>query len=121
MPPKKNKKTKKKFSSEYTTLSILEYLYVNAQKTPVSKYNIVTNTHGIKQQRTDRINMIMNTLEQNEYIKSVKTFSNVIFYQITEKGIEAYSQWVKAFLNFARNTTTNDTKWRDSNIISCLL
>ena len=108
MPPKKNKKTKKKFSSEYTTLSILEYLYVNAQKTPVSKYNILTNTPGIRQQRTDRINLIMNTLEQNEYIKSFKTSSNIIFYQITEKGIEAYSQWIKAFLNFAR--ATNNAK-----------
>lgn len=66
-------------------LSILEYLYANAQKTHVSKYNIVTKTYGIKQQRTDRINLIMDTLEQNEYIKSVKT-SNIIFYQITEKG-----------------------------------
>jgi predicted transcriptional regulator len=43
-------------------------------------------------QRTDRINLIIDTLEQNEFIKSVKTSSNTIFYQITEKGIEAYSQ-----------------------------
>ena len=83
-------------------LSVLEYLYVNAQKTHVSNYNIVTNTYGIKQQRTDRINLILDTLEQNEYIKSVKTSSNIIFYQITEKGIEAYSQWIKATLLFIR-------------------
>jgi DNA-binding PadR family transcriptional regulator len=44
----------------------------------------------------------MDTLEQNEYIKSVKTSSNIIFYQITEKGIEAYSQWIKATLLFIR-------------------
>jgi len=34
-------------------LSILEYVYVNSRKTPVSKYNIVTNTPGIRQQRAD--------------------------------------------------------------------
>jgi DNA-binding PadR family transcriptional regulator len=106
LPSKRTSREKKRrFSSEYTMLSVLEYLYANAQKTPVSKYNILTNTPGIKQQRTDRINLIMDTLEQNEYIKSVKTSSNVIFYQITEKGAEAYSQWIKAFLNFARATS----------------
>jgi hypothetical protein len=106
LPSKRTSREKKKrFSSEYTMLSVLEYLYTNAQKTPVSKYNILTNTPGIKQQRTDRINLIMDTLEQNEYIKSVKTSSNIIFYQITEKGAEAYSQWIKAFLNFARATS----------------
>jgi hypothetical protein len=35
------KKKKNRFSSEYTMLSILEYLYTNTQKIPVSKYNIV--------------------------------------------------------------------------------
>ena len=54
---KENEKQKKKnrFSSEYTMLSILEYLYTNTQKMSVSKYNIVTNTPGIKQQRPDRV------------------------------------------------------------------
>ena len=108
MPSKKTRREKKRFSSEYTMFSVLEYLYANAQKTPVSKYNIVTNTHGIRQQRTDRVNLIMNTLEQNEYIKSVKTSSNVTFYQITEKGIDAYSRWIKAFLNFARATSNSE-------------
>jgi hypothetical protein len=101
---RKRKEKKTRFSSEYTMLSILEYLYVNAQKTPVSKYNIVTNTTRIRQQRADRINLTMDILEQNEFIKSVKTSSNVTFYMITEKGIEAYSKWVKEFLNFARST-----------------
>jgi DNA-binding PadR family transcriptional regulator len=50
----------------------------------------------------------MDTLEQNEYIKSVKTSSNVILYQITEKGAEAYSQWIKAFVNFARATNNGE-------------
>lgn len=71
-------------------LSILEYLYVNSQKTPVSKYNIVTNTKGIKQQRPDRINIIMDLLEINGYIKSLKTSSNITYYQISENRIDAY-------------------------------
>jgi predicted transcriptional regulator len=41
-------------------------------------------------------------LEQSEYIKPIRTSSNAIFYQITGKGIEAYSEWIKDFLNFAR-------------------
>ena len=94
--------SKKRFSSEYTMLSILEYLYVNSQKIPVSKYNIITNTRGIKQQRPDRINVIMDMLEKNGYIKSVKTSSNIIYYQISENGIDAYSKWIKDFLDFAR-------------------
>jgi DNA-binding PadR family transcriptional regulator len=93
---------KKRFSSEYTMLSIIEYLFVNSQKTPVSKYNIVTNTKGIKQQRPDRINVIMDTLEKNGYIKSVKTSSNIAYYQISEDGINAYLKWIKDFLDFAR-------------------
>ena len=93
--------TKKRFSSEYTMLSILEYLYVNTQKFSISKYHIVTKIQGIKQQRPDRISRIMNTLERNGYISSVKT-PNATFYQITEKGKEAYSKWVKDFLDFAR-------------------
>ena len=97
----------KRFSSEYTMLSILEYLYSNAQKIPISKYKIVTNTPGIRQQRPDRVNIIIGVLEQNGYIKSINTSSNVTFYQITEKGIEAYSKWIKDFLNFARSTSSN--------------
>ena len=55
-----------------------------SQKTPVSKYNIVTNTKGIKQQRPDRINVIMDMLERNDY---VKTSSNITYYQISENGM----------------------------------
>ena len=101
---------KKRFSSEYTMLSIIEYLYVNSQKTPVSKYNIVTNTKGIKQQRPDRINVIMDMLEKNGYIKSVKTSSNVTYYQISEKGIDAYLKWIKDFLDFAREANRENPK-----------
>jgi DNA-binding PadR family transcriptional regulator len=101
---------KKRFSSEYTMLSIIEYLYVNSQKTPVSKYNIVTNTKGIKQQRPDRINVIMDMLDKNGYIKSVKTSSNVTYYQISEKGIDAYLKWIKDFLDFAREANRENPK-----------
>ncbi len=73
----------------------------------LTKYNIVTNIHGIKQQRADRIHFIMDILEQHEYVRSVKT-SNAIFYQITEKGIEAYSKWIKDFLNFARHVNKTE-------------
>jgi hypothetical protein len=66
-------KKKSRFSSEYTMLSILEYLYVNAQKRPVSKYNIVTNTPGIRQQRPDRVNLMMDSLDKNGYIISEYT------------------------------------------------
>jgi DNA-binding PadR family transcriptional regulator len=117
---RRKEKKKTRFSSEYTMLSILEYLYVNAQKTPVSKYNIVTNTARIRQQRADRINLTMDILERNEFIKSVKTSSNVTFYIITEKGIEAYSKWVKEFLNFARSTNEikeEEEKGEDDNDI----
>jgi hypothetical protein len=68
----------KRFSSEYTILSILEYLYLNAQSTPVSKYKIVTNAAGIRQQRPDRVNNIMQILEQNGFIRSIEASSTVI-------------------------------------------
>jgi len=99
---KKNKKGR--FSSEYTMLSILEYLYVNSRKTPVSKYNIVTNAPGIRQQRADRVNLMMDSLENNGYIVSEPTSSNITFYKITQKGIDEYEKWVKNFLDFARST-----------------
>jgi predicted transcriptional regulator len=103
------RKNKNRFSAEYTMLSILEYLYVNGQKTPVSKYNIVTNTPGIRQQRADRVNLMMDSLEHNGYIKSEYTSSNVIFYRITQKGIEAYEKWIKDFLDFSRSTNITTT------------
>lgn len=82
-------------------LSIIEYLFNNAQRTPVTKFNIVTNTPGIKQQRPDRINLMMDLLVRNLYIKTIVT-SNATYYQITERGIDAYLNWMKDFLEFAR-------------------
>ena len=61
---------KKRFSSEFTSLSILEYLYLNSQNIPVSKYNIINNTPLIKKQRPDRVNLIISLLESNGYIKN---------------------------------------------------
>ena len=85
-------------------LSILEYLYINAQNIPVTKYKILTNSPEIRQQRPDRVNNIMEILEQNGYIKSIKASSTVTFYQITGHGIEAYSKWIKDYLYFARTS-----------------
>ncbi|HZD36561.1 MAG TPA: hypothetical protein VE130_15255 [Nitrososphaeraceae archaeon] len=93
---------KRRLSSEYTMLSILEYLCINAAKAPVSKYHIITKVPSIKQQRQDRISDIMLTLEKQCLIISIKT-SDSTFYSVTEKGVEAYSRWVKSFLNFTRS------------------
>lgn len=75
---------------------------------PVSKYNIVTNTPGIKQQRPDRVNLMINSLEKNGYVTSINTSSNLTFYKITQNGIDAYERWIKDFLEFAKraNITT---------------
>jgi DNA-binding PadR family transcriptional regulator len=83
-------------------LSILEYLCINTINTPVTKYHIVTKVPGIKQQRKDRISDIMLTLENQGLINSIKT-SDSTFYNVTDKGVEAYSRWVKNFLNFTRS------------------
>ena len=45
----------------------------------------------------------MLTLEKQGLISSIKT-SDSTFYYVTEKGFEAYSKWVKSFLNFTRAT-----------------
>ena len=82
-------------------LSILEYLYIHARTTPVSKYHISLKVPGIKQQRRDRISSMMDMLERKGFVKSFQTASTV-FYQITDKGTEAYFNWVKPFLEFAR-------------------
>jgi len=93
---------KKRLSSEYTMLSILEYLYNNSQSVPVSKFNIVTRTPGIKKQRPDRVNAMIDMLQSNGYLTSRKT-TNTTFYYITEKGIIEYTRWMKKFLEFARS------------------
>jgi DNA-binding MarR family transcriptional regulator len=94
---------KKRFSTEYTMLSILEYLCINSLNTPISKYHIVNKIPGIRQQRQDRASSIMSTLEANGFIKSIKTSADSTFYQVTNKGIEAYLKWIKNFLDFARS------------------
>jgi hypothetical protein len=94
---------KRRFSTEYTMLSILEYLCINSLHTPVSKYHIINKIPGIRQQRQDRVSAIMGTLETNGFINSIRTSSNSTFYQITSKGLEVYSKWVKDFLEFVRS------------------
>jgi DNA-binding PadR family transcriptional regulator len=92
---------KKRFSSEYTMLSILEYLCTDALNRPVTRYHIITKVLEIKQQRPDRISHMMDSLEKNDFIKSIK-MSNSTYYQITDRGVTAYTKWVKDFLDFAR-------------------
>ena len=89
------------FHQNDTMLSILEYLYNNSQEAPVSKFNIVAHTPGIKRQRPDRVNLMMDSLQSNYFIMAVK-FSNTTFYKITEKGIIEYTKWIKNFLEFAK-------------------
>ena len=62
----------------------------------------MTKINEIKQQRPDRISLILNKLEQNGYIESIKT-PNTKFYLITEKGFDAYLKWIRDFLTFARS------------------
>ena len=62
----------------------------------------MTKINEIKQQRPDRISLILNKLEQNGYIKSIET-PNAKFYLVTEKGFNAYLKWIKDFLIFVRS------------------
>jgi len=91
----------KRFSNEYTILSILEYFCLYSRKVAISKYHIMTKISEIKQQRPDRISHILIKLEKNGYIESIET-PNTKFYLITEKGFEAYLKWIKDFLTFVR-------------------
>jgi DNA-binding PadR family transcriptional regulator len=96
----------KRFSSEYTMLTILEYLCLYSTKTPISKYHIMNKITAIRQQRPDRISMILNKLEDNGYIRSIIDTSNnptPKLYLVTEKGFEAYLKWIKEFLSFVRS------------------
>jgi len=97
---------RRRLSSEYTMLSIPEYLYYNSQMSPVTKFNIVTHTPGIKRQRPDRVNLMMDSLQSNGYILAVKS-SNITSYKITEKGIAEYTKWIRNFLEFAREAHDN--------------
>lgn len=95
-------RNKVRLSSEYTMLCILEYMCTRALNIPITKYHILTKVTDIKQQRPDRVAYIMNTLEQNGFIKCINT-SNPKRYQVTEKGLKAYGKWAKDFLDFARS------------------
>jgi DNA-binding PadR family transcriptional regulator len=98
----------KRFSSEYTMLSILEYLCLYSREIPVSKYHIMTKINAIRQQRPDRISNILNGLEENGYIKSIiDDESKTKLFLITETGFDAYLKWIKDFLFFVR-TVNND-------------
>ncbi|HET7643041.1 MAG TPA: hypothetical protein VFK40_06005 [Nitrososphaeraceae archaeon] len=106
-------KKAKRFSSEYTMLSILEYLCLYSTKTPVSKYHIMTKIAGIKQQRQDRVSLLLNELEENGYIKSIIDTSSTTnlttkLYLVTEKGFDAYLKWVEEFLSFVRSMNNED-------------
>ena len=83
-------------------LSILEYLCINSQSGPLSKYHIVTKISVIKQQRHDRISEILSILEENGLIESTNT-SDSTFYEITDNGNMVYHKWVKDFLTFMRS------------------
>jgi hypothetical protein len=80
---------------------ILEYLYSNSRSdstvspdpntkpnsraVSISKYHIMTKIPELKQQRQDRLSIILNTLEKNELIDSTVT-PNATFYRITQGG-----------------------------------
>jgi len=100
-------KRKKRLSPEYTILSILEYLCISSKDTLVSKYHIINKLPNIKQQRSDRINDLMEELEKNGLIETIKT-TNSTFYKVTEKGIESYYKWIKSFLDFSRSVNKID-------------
>ena len=91
-------------------LSILEYLCVYSTKTPISKYHIMTKIAAIRQQRPDRISLILNRLEDNGYIKSIvdTSSSTTKLYLVTEKGFDADLKWVKEFLYFVRSMNNNE-------------
>ena len=97
-------------------LSILEYLCIYSAKVPVSKYHIMTKIAGIKQQRQDRVSLLLNELEENGYIKSIidtsssssTTNPTTKLYLVTEKGFDAYLKWIKEFLSFVRSMNNDD-------------
>ena len=103
-------KRAKRFSSEYAMLSILEYLCLYSTKMPISKYHIMTKIAAIRQQRQDRVSLLLNQLEDNGYIKSIVDTSSTTtkLYLVTEKGFDAYLKWVKEFLYFVRSKNNNE-------------
>jgi DNA-binding PadR family transcriptional regulator len=96
-----------RFSAEYTMLVILEYLHSTSNNKSLSKYHIITKIPELKQQRQDRISVILGTLEKNGLIISTET-PNATFYRITEKGNMAYLKWVGDFLKFFRHVRNDN-------------
>ncbi|HJT84027.1 MAG TPA: hypothetical protein VJ697_06050 [Nitrososphaeraceae archaeon] len=69
----------------------------------------MTKITAIKQQRQDRVSLLLNELEDNGFIKStVDDISNNKLYSITEKGFDSYIKWVKEFLSFVRTINDED-------------
>jgi DNA-binding PadR family transcriptional regulator len=73
----------------------------------------MTKIAGIKQQRQDRVSLLLNELEEDGYIKSIVDISSTTnlttkLYLVTEKGFDAYLKWVKEFLSFVRSINNND-------------
>ena len=99
-------------------LTILEYLCLYSKNTPISKYHIMNKITAIRQQRPDRISLILNRLEENEYIKSTtmdtssssssSTDPTTKLYLVTEKGFDAYLKWIKEFLSFVRSMNNEE-------------
>ena len=83
---------KKRFSSEYTMLCVLEYLCTESRSMPISKYHIISKIPAIKRQRPDRITQIIETPENNGFIKSMKT-ANDTYYTSRERGYESCAEW----------------------------
>jgi len=100
-------KRKERLSYEYTILSILEYMCIYSKAIPISKYHISNKIPGISQQRFDRINNLLEKMEQNGFIES-RSSVDMKFYLVTEKGEGAYYQWVKSFLDFSRTLNKLD-------------
>jgi hypothetical protein len=65
----------------------------------------------------------MNILEGNGLIELIKTSSESTFYHVTNKRVNAYSKWVKDFLDFTRFTHNklDENKEKGTYPNSCLL
>jgi DNA-binding PadR family transcriptional regulator len=72
---------------------------------------------AIRQQRPDRISLILNRLEENGYIKSITMDTSsssstspttTKLYLVTEKGFDAYLKWIKEFLSFVRSMNNEE-------------
>lgn len=90
----------KRLSAEYTILAILEYMCIHARDAPVSKYRIM-KIKGLSTQRPDRVSRIIELLEKNGYITSIKT-PTATYYKVSERGLNIYNKWARDFLEFVR-------------------